>query len=142
MAADDKAKRLFRMGFIARSIQRAHLEKMASRLGVEEHVVVRDYGMPDLPLVPESFVYLIGYSDSPPDGEPVKIGYTRDLPNRIETLKPGSVQPLCVIAVQEGGLEREREIHERHAKRRIRADWFEMCDGIRADFGLRVEAAA
>ena len=131
----DRVVHLFRTGHLARAAQEANLEEMCRRLDMPRDKVLRYYGRPQLPATPKSVVYLVGPL-APAYGEPVKIGYTRSLPNRIEQLQPGSVKKLWLLAYREGGLELEREVHERLIAWQIREDWFEMCEAVREEFSL------
>lgn len=132
----DRVTHLFRTGQLARSAQQWHLEEMAHQLGLSVNNVVREFGKPDLLPEPPSVVYLVGPTVPPVDGEPVKIGYTRSIRDRLEALQPGSIRKLWLITYLPGGKALEREIHDRLTHDRIREDWFEMSNDVRAEFGL------
>src|SRR6185369_1871573 len=125
-------------GRIPRAAQLLHMERMARVLGVDEQQLIRDYGLPPKMPQPE-VVYLIGTSVPPTDGEPVKIGTTKHVARRLEELQPGSIAKLYLIAWLHGGRDLEREVHTELTDWRIREDWFEMCDAVRAAFRMRIE---
>ena len=52
-------------------------------------------------------------------GGPVKIGYTSDVRERRQRLQRAYKCKLKILAVMEGGVKEEREIHERFAHLRI-----------------------
>jgi hypothetical protein len=133
--------RLFRTGRIARAEQQYLLERMARNLGVSERRVVELYGKPDLPPEPE-VVYLLAGDVPPVYGQPVKIGFSRNLRLRIETLQMGCPFKLMLVAFVYGGRDMEREIHAELAAHRIREDWFFMCDDVGTAFESRIEQQA
>jgi hypothetical protein len=65
-------------------------------------------------------VYMIQTGD---DG-PVKIGLTRDVRRRLETLQISSPTRLRLLALFEGSRELECELHRRFAAARIKGEWF------------------
>jgi hypothetical protein len=66
----------------------------------------------------------------------VKIGSARRLRKRLENLQAGSIQRLILLAYCDGDRAVENAVHERLLPWQIREDWFEMCDDVRAEFGL------
>jgi hypothetical protein len=79
-------------------------------------------------------VYMIQTGD---DG-PVKIGLTRDVRRRLETLQISSPTRLRLLALFEGSRELECELHRRFAAARIKGEWFkpipeliEFAKGVR-----------
>lgn len=139
MRPSEKVDHLFRTGRIARAAQQWNLESMASVMGVDQQEIVRMYGKPPLEREPDSIVYLLGHSIRPEDGEPVKIGYTRKIRQRLEALQAGSIKKLWLLAFLYGGRELEREIHNSLVHVCIREDWFEMCADVRNVFGEHLE---
>ena len=137
-----RVRELFQCGRVERAMQVLRVEQMAATLGISENNVVRIYGLPEFLPIGE-VVYLIGQSAAPADGEPVKIGYTKQtLRQRMESLQTGSVARLFLLAFQPGGRELEREIHDRLFYAQIREDWFEMCDDVREEFWPNVGEVA
>lgn len=67
-----------------------------------------------------SIVYFIRASD---DG-PVKIGVTRDLSQRLDTLQAMAHEPLVVIRSIHGSIRTERWLHREFADRRLHREWF------------------
>jgi hypothetical protein len=57
-------------------------------------------------------------------GEPIKIGFSANLEQRLQNLRKQSGRKLRVIASLEGTLATEREIHERFAAHRLEGEWF------------------
>lgn len=132
--AAERAAEAFASGRLERAAQLWRLHELCQQLGMADQEFVRLYGMPSKPKRPESIVYLVADREAPPEGHPVKVGFTRNIHNRLDSLKTGSVTPLQLLAYIEGGKREEAEIHARFEHRRIREDWFAMCDGIRAVF--------
>jgi Meiotically Up-regulated Gene 113 (MUG113) protein len=136
----------FRAGRFGRAARRWRYESIAYALGVDIQQVRRYCGPLPVEPEPESVVYLLGHSVPARDGEPVKIGYTENLPLRLETLQSGSVRKLYVLSFLVGGRKLEQEIHDELALYCIREDWFEMCQPVRDAFnerlGLITRAAA
>ncbi len=60
------------------------------------------------------------------DGWPIKIGFSVDVDKRISEVQTGCPWRVVVLAKVEGGAAKERSMHERFAKDRIRTDgeWF------------------
>jgi len=56
----------------------------------------------------------------------VKIGFSRYVPTRMRTIKGSNHSELKLMAVIPGGRTREKRLHERFAKDRIRGEWFEL----------------
>jgi len=70
------------------------------------------------------------------DGDNVKIGSARDPRKRLESLQGGNPNQLTLIAVQEGGLRDEMELHKRFDEHRIgRSEWFRFVDSLK-DYAL------
>lgn len=64
-------------------------------------------------------------------GGPIKIGICRIKPeDRIRTLQTGNPEPLRCIGLTYGLRAREKEIHQRFQKYRIRGEWFDPAEEI------------
>lgn len=63
-------------------------------------------------------VYVIGY------GEYIKIGVTRDIKGRINTLQTSAPGKLEIYAMFEGWLRDEALLHKRFSKHRTNGEWF------------------
>lgn len=66
----------------------------------------------------------------------VKIGYARDVRQRIAGMQVDNHEPLQLLRTWTGGKDEERDIHGRFANYRVRGEWFvfvpEMMDGAPA----------
>jgi hypothetical protein len=84
----------------------------------------------------ETVVYFV---QAVPDG-PIKIGSSREIAERMATLRTCSPLPLELLATQEcrgyRGRRTERELHRRFAAHRLHGEWFrpheEILDYIRS----------
>lgn len=65
----------------------------------------------------------------------VKIGYAKDLADRLERFQVGCPVALAVLGVVPGGKEREREIHEKMYRHRTIGEWFRIHPEITAYIG-------
>jgi len=54
----------------------------------------------------------------------IKIGVAQDPQSRLDALQTGSPVPLNILAVCEGGYERESELHQRFVSSRLYGEWF------------------
>jgi hypothetical protein len=61
----------------------------------------------------------------------IKIGYTKDVADRIKGLSTGSAHDLRLLCSFEGSVDFERAIHRRLKTRRLRGEWFEDCTEVR-----------
>ena len=81
------------------------------------------------------------YFAESPEGGPIKIGCSVDIPTRIKMLQNHYRQPLVLLATLPGGSDEERAIHERFAEHRLgRTEQFRPVAEIMAFIGcpLRV----
>ena len=62
----------------------------------------------------------------------IKIGYSHDPTSRISGLRTSSPYELVVELVLSGGYDKERDLHETFRHLRIRGEWFEYGDEIKA----------
>jgi hypothetical protein len=65
-----------------------------------------------------------------PEAYAVKIGVARCLAKRLKSLQGGCPFELIPVVLLRG--DREKELHKRFAKHRIRHEWFRMCDELAA----------
>ena len=72
--------------------------------------------------VDKGFVYFIGPAN---DDGPIKIGFTAgEAKNRLRSLQTGHPHPLKILAVFEGSVNMEKEVHRRFAEARVHGEWF------------------
>lgn len=76
----------------------------------------------------ECGVYFIGG-----DAGPIKIGSSNSPLERLATFQTGSPVVLRIHALAWGGLQKEREYHERFAAHRLHGEWFEPHEDILAE---------
>jgi hypothetical protein len=57
----------------------------------------------------------------------IKIGYARDIPERLRKLSPGCPVPMRLLGTVPGGLRTEQQYHERLAGCRDHGEWFRRC---------------
>lgn len=55
---------------------------------------------------------------------PIKIGKAANVAARIASLQTANPYPLTLLGTAAGGIERERELHERFAADRLHGEWF------------------
>jgi hypothetical protein len=78
---------------------------------------------------PIGWVYFIICMDAPR----CKIGFTKgDVYKRLKSLQTGSSSELILIAKHPGTPETERAVHEKFAHLRLRGEWFDLTDELRA----------
>jgi len=79
-------------------------------------------------------LYLIGSELKA--GRAVKVGVTRNLPERLARLQSGSPLPLVVFAAIPGSFKLEKRVHEEWRRQRLHGEWFrltpKMCSIIAA----------
>lgn len=63
---------------------------------------------------------------------PIKIGIAENPEARRRQMQTGSHETLTLLAVQDGGAEREAFLHARHADDRIRGEWFASTAAVLA----------
>lgn len=61
------------------------------------------------------------------DEGPIKIGYARDVPSRLEALQVGNAELLHVRLAVAGVVADERAFHEQFEFAHIRGEWFRPC---------------
>jgi hypothetical protein len=62
----------------------------------------------------------------------VKIGFARDITERIRKLAPGCPAPLRLLGTVPGDLKIEQHYHERLAAHRTHGEWFKLCPALEA----------
>lgn len=83
------------------------------------------------------------YFVQPIDGGPVKIGYSANVPVRVRQLELHYNCPLAVLAVIDGDLEDEAELHERFGHLRFgRTEQFQPAVDLMAFIGKPLFASA
>lgn len=66
-----------------------------------------------------------------PNSRSVKIGYTGGDPEkRLAQLQTGCPERLALLGAVDGGVDRERELHQRFALQRLTGEWFRMDDAL------------
>lgn len=60
----------------------------------------------------------------------VKIGYTDNPQQRIQSIQTSSPHELSVLLLVEGDYEKERELHKKFKIHACKGEWFFMCDDI------------
>jgi DNA-binding transcriptional regulator YiaG len=68
---------------------------------------------------------------------PIKIGVASNLRRRLQMLQTGCPVPLVVLAITDGGREKEAELHLAHRADLVRGEWFKPSPAVLAS----VEAA-
>jgi hypothetical protein len=56
----------------------------------------------------------------------VKIGFSRNLPQRLEKLRNGNAFPVFICKIVAGTQATERRFHKQFAEYRIRGEWFDL----------------
>ena len=56
----------------------------------------------------------------------VKIGFSRNLPARLEKLRTGNAFPVFICKIISGDRETERHFHKRFAEYRLKGEWFDL----------------
>jgi len=63
-------------------------------------------------------------------GGPIKIGVAVDVKSRVSNIQVGRPDRVLLIATEEGGREKERELHRRFATARIDGEWFTATEEL------------
>lgn len=84
----------------------------------------------------EPYVYFMQFGH----GNPVKIGFTRNLGARLRSIESNHIEPLTLLVVAPGGKELEDRIHRRLAKFKIRGEWFSDSEHVRG-YARELESA-
>lgn len=67
------------------------------------------------------FVYFMRSGD---EGGPIKIGVSTDIAARLRHVQSHHVLPITLLATEYGGRIRERQLHRRFLRFRVRGEWF------------------
>lgn len=70
-------------------------------------------------------VYFIAQNNSM-----IKIGFSKNIPKRINSLKTASPFPLILLGYVEGDMLEEKRIQEMFSKYHIQLEWFKVSDEI------------
>lgn len=73
-----------------------------------------------------SFVYVVQQNET----GPVKVGCTINLHSRINLLTTASAYPIRVLAIERGGRNTERKIHEAISEYRLQGEWFKCTPEV------------
>ena len=68
---------------------------------------------------------------------PIKIGKAISPRKRLKTLQVGSPDTLHLLAIEKGGHGREKHLHDRYTKERIRGEWFKSSERL-LDYARRL----
>lgn len=60
----------------------------------------------------------------------IKIGYARDIRERMRKLRPGCPAPLKLLGTEPGGAAEERAYHVLFIKHQVYGEWFRRCPEI------------
>lgn len=88
------------------------------------------------PLEHPGYVYLAGGDEGP-----LKIGYSKDPNERVESFQTANHQELRVLARREGSQADEREIHQRLIEHRVKGEWFDRWAAL-DEFNLPLDRTA
>ena len=120
----DKPKRK-RITFMGREWFEARRAAEALRHADQEAAYIAELdAMPDC----VGMCYFVG------NDEIVKIGYSRNVPKRVSTIKSSSgPYRLNLLATARGGSDRERHYHHLFAEHALGSEWFNMHPDIEAE---------
>jgi hypothetical protein len=96
-----------------------------SRIDINCDQSVRDEANSFLSLADGRYVYLI--TDYEGD---LKIGYAKDVRNRVKDVQTSNKRPVQLAACLPGGKPHEGDLHRRFASLRIRGEWFHRTDHL------------
>lgn len=71
------------------------------------------------------YIYYVAAEDR------VKIGFAKNVKNRMHTLKTSSPVPLVLLATHRGSQKKERELHRQFAEYRIIGEWFRFDGALK-----------
>lgn len=86
---------------------------------------------PDCPGAGKALVYFIGAATGP-----VKIGHSRNIAARIETIQWGSPERVSLLATAPGGQAAEAQYHKRFYRDRLNREWFRRSPEIEAEIEI------
>lgn len=135
---------------ITRSTIMVHVRRAMKRFQIEHrrpraacvHLYCRllDDPSPPVDTAPKGFVYVIGTTESP---RRVKLGYTKNLQQRLDALSRASPLGLQVLRCWPGHMSDEARLHQAASSFRLHGEWFEAAATEVADrlFGGPQQAA-
>jgi excisionase family DNA binding protein len=94
--------------------------KVVDGLRLWDRAALEDAGLTGL-------IYVVGFADY------IKIGYTKNVAQRVASLEGGLPQKLTVHAVMPGSIRKEFALHARFKKHRLNGEWF-LREGDLADW--------
>lgn len=68
---------------------------------------------------------------------PIKIGFTKNLKQRLSALRTSSAEPLTLLGHIPGGKEIEAELHARLSAHRLKGEWFNAASEVIAEIERR-----
>jgi hypothetical protein len=83
----------------------------------------------------ESRVYFIQAQS----GGPIKIGISRDVCERLGSLQTSHPEKLVLLAHRPGGPDVEAHLHRQLTRYRLKGEWFEDCDAVRAEIEMALK---
>jgi hypothetical protein len=118
LIADEVTKALRR--YLGSPAENPDREVTEADLARARRVLAR-YGVFDGPRVPTASPVIYFLRN---EHQHIKIGTTRHLESRLDSLRGGYYGRLQLLATMPGGRDQERSLHERFAHLRIRGEWF------------------
>jgi len=120
---------------LAKPVKHEYIEAVVAGLGIDisnarwsvkerEPLAGPPYASTGKSQSPDALVYFIGGAGK------IKIGVAQDPQSRLDTLQTGSPVPLKILAVCDGGYEREGELHKRFADTRLYGEWFDASSEL------------
>lgn len=84
----------------------------------------------------DPYVYFMQFGH----GNPIKIGYSRNLGARLRLIQASHFEPLTMLVVKLGSRKDEMPLHDKFAKYQVRGEWFSASDEVLA-FARELESA-
>lgn len=60
----------------------------------------------------------------------IKIGVSTNVAHRVSAIQSGSPTQMTLLATEEGGQEREKQLHDTYAEHRVRGEWYRPTDEL------------
>lgn len=74
---------------------------------------------------------VVYFAQAGTDG-PIKIGFSKSFKQRIASIEASTFEPIRILAVVNGGINRERALHRRFRADRIKSEWFRPSTALMA----------